>query len=676
MQCKLSYGKELRWDYQFLRKKCKEVGIEDEFHYHQMRLRANNVYVFQALHAFLTLLHCGLLIATCMHLQLVYIDIICYMVSAVIVIVAMWVNVNVKLGLKYKWLKYVTSTTAALCVLLVDMGTNFYHEHFNDWFLETFFDTYIIIMIYMFFPIPDIPPAMGLAATISAIYIIYYVLFLGSLNLGEHSRFGETIENLFYYISLNMMCTYFLIMREIVVRASFLDRHQYVMEDIALRSARATERIFLHTILPPQIAQPIQDEIRNRIKIGQKHHDLPSNKRDRVIAIQMHPDVSILYADIVNYTHLTTTLSVKELVTLLHELYARFDNAASRYAVQRIKFLGDCYYCVAGLIKPDPAHAICCVNLGLCMIDIIREVRDEVQIGIDIRVGVHSGSLFAGVLGSAKLQYDIWVNIYLTSVAKCELYYEDYEMVAVMFASLQNFDLTLPNLHILNDIIVHFDQILYFYREDNLVEKIKIVGCTYMAACGLDLRFSSLISNGTGRGDSVFQEIHRERVSDESAQMANYTLTEKREEVVLVLTTFALDLMRTLWVCKNNYMNLSMDRAVFNADISIGISCGEVMAGVVGASQVHYDIWGNAVNMASRMDSTGVAGEIQVTEETAVILSKYGIECNYRGMTFVKGLGMLPTYFVGITSSFEFVNIGEKSLMSNASNPHSSETST
>lgn len=52
------------------------------------------------------------------------------------------------------------------------------------------------------------------------------------------------------------------------------------------------------------------------------------------------------------------------------------------------------------------------------------------------------------------------VNIYLTSVAKCELYYEDYEMVAVMFASLQNFDLTLPNLHILNDIIVHFDQIV------------------------------------------------------------------------------------------------------------------------------------------------------------------------------------------------------------------------
>lgn len=123
-------------------------------------------------------------------------------------------------------------------------------------------------------------------------------------------------------------------------------------------------------------------------------------------------------------------------------------------------------------------------------------------------------------------------------------------------------------------------------------------------------------------------------------------------------------------------MNLTIDRAIFNADIRIGISCGEVMAGVVGASQVHYDIWGNAVNMASRMDSTGVAGEIQVTEETALILSKHGIECNYRGMTFVKGLGMLPTYFVAITSFFEFVYLSEKSLMLLSSKSHSSETST
>lgn len=79
------------------------------------------------------------------------------------------------------------------------------------------------------------------------------------------------------------------------------------------------------------------------------------------------------------------------------------------------------------------------------------------------------------------------------------------------------------------------------------------------------------------------------------------------------------------------------------------------MAGVVGASQVHYDIWGNAVNMASRMDSTGITGKIQVTEETAQVLISAGIQCDYRGMTFVKGRGMLPTYFVGINDDLDFI---------------------
>lgn len=129
-----------------------------------------------------------------------------------------------------------------------------------------------------------------------------------------------------------------------------------------------------------------------------------------------------------------------------------------------------------------------------------------------------------------------------------------------------------------------------------------------------------------------------------------------RLEVAFVITSFALDLIRCLTVCNHWYKALkSTDRAMFNAGIGIGISTGQVMAGVVGASQVHYDIWGNAVNMASRMDSTGVTGKIQVTEETAQVLIEAGIQCDYRGMTFVKGRGMLPTYFVGINDELDFI---------------------
>lgn len=74
-----------------------------------------------------------------------------------------------------------------------------------------------------------------------------------------------------------------------------------------------------------------------------------------------------------------------------------------------------------------------------------------------------------------------------------------------------------------------------------------------------------------------------------------------------------------------------------------GIAHGKVMAGVVGSSKPLYDVWGNAVNMASRMDSTGEPGKIQLTKESAEELQSFGIRCDYRGETFVKGRGNMQT---------------------------------
>lgn len=75
------------------------------------------------------------------------------------------------------------------------------------------------------------------------------------------------------------------------------------------------------------------------------------------------------------------------------------------------------------------------------------------------------------------------------------------------------------------------------------------------------------------------------------------------------------------------------------------------MAGVVGLSPPHYDIWGHTVNMASRMASTGVLGSIHVTENTAKVLRQFDIRCDYRGQTTVKGIGQIPTYLVGLSDS-------------------------
>lgn len=150
-------------------------------------------------------------------------------------------------------------------------------------------------------------------------------------------------------------------------------------------------------------------------------------------------------------------------------------------------------------------------------------------------------------------------------------------------------------------------------------------------------------------------------VAQAQRHLGSYQKTEmedfiKNQEVVAVLTFFALDLMRTLSAINRAFENVPIDWEMSTQQMSIGISSGEVMAGVVGASQVHYDIWGNAVNMASRMDSTGVPGYIQVTEESASVLKKCNIGCAFRGMTFIKGRGMQPTYFVMIDDEMNFVN--------------------
>uniref|UniRef100_A0A4X2LRM5 adenylate cyclase n=1 Tax=Vombatus ursinus TaxID=29139 RepID=A0A4X2LRM5_VOMUR len=80
--------------------------------------------------------------------------------------------------------------------------------------------------------------------------------------------------------------------------------------------------------------------------------------------------------------------------------------------------------------------------------------------------------------------------------------------------------------------------------------------------------------------------------------------------------------------------------------LRVGINHGPVIAGVIGAQKPQYDIWGNTVNVASRMDSTGVLDKIQVTEETNIVLQTLGYMCTCRGIINVKGKGELKTYFV------------------------------
>ncbi|KAJ8932100.1 hypothetical protein NQ314_014952 [Rhamnusium bicolor] len=114
--------------------------------------------------------------------------------------------------------------------------------------------------------------------------------------------------------------------------------------------------------------------------------------------------------------------------------------------------------------------------------------------------------------------------------------------------------------------------------------------------------------------------------------------SRKQEHIIIALVDFAVSLMTSLD---------QINRDAFQRfKLRVGLNHGPAIAGVVGAQKPQYDIWGNTVNVASRMDSCGILGRIQTTDVTANVLMNAGYQCECRGPTYVKGKGTLTTYFV------------------------------
>ncbi|XP_051825791.1 adenylate cyclase type 2 isoform X2 [Antechinus flavipes] len=209
--------------------------------------------------------------------------------------------------------------------------------------------------------------------------------------------------------------------------------------------------------------------------------------------------------------------------------------------------------------------------------------------------------------------------ITLLVLGRQDLYHQSYDCVCVMFASIPDFkefytesDVNkegLECLRLLNEIIADFDDLLSKPKFSG-VEKIKTIGSTYMAATGLSATPS--------------QEHTQE--------------PERQYMHIGTMVEFAFALAAKLDVINKHSFN--------DFKLRVGINHGPVIAGVIGAQKPQYDIWGNTVNVASRMDSTGVLDKIQVTEETNIVLQTLGYMCTCRGIINVKGKGELKTYFV------------------------------
>ncbi|KAJ8376851.1 hypothetical protein SKAU_G00074310 [Synaphobranchus kaupii] len=234
-----------------------------------------------------------------------------------------------------------------------------------------------------------------------------------------------------------------------------------------------------------------------------------------------------------------------------------------------------------------------------------EEERDDME-----RVKLDNKRILFNLLPAHVAQHFLMSN-----PRNMDLYYQSYAQVGVLFASIPNFNdfyieldgnnMGVECLRLLNEIIADFDELMdkECYKD---IEKIKTIGSTYMAAVGL------VPTTGTQAKKSISSHL-------------------------CTVADFAIEMFDVLDAI--NYQSYN------DFVLRVGINVGPVVAGVIGARRPQYDIWGNTVNVASRMDSTGLQGKIQVTEDVYRLLkSNYDLVC--RGKVRVKGKGEMLTYFL------------------------------
>ncbi|XP_020717868.1 adenylate cyclase type 8 isoform X2 [Ceratitis capitata] len=416
-----------KWELGYLKRKCRNLELESYYVSYMNRLRLSHLGIFIFILILIAIVHSLLLIASFPNSENrdIYLDIGIYMGCTFIILVVLLFNFRLPLNKRYEWLTFSTIWLAISALVLMDISLPIYRAVKDYNIIVPTYYSFIIYAIYIFMPITEDIHAFILGLSVSACYMILFsfVTYRRRMDGSREIDLPKIVSEGIFMACVNMLGLFFRLTREVAIRTTFLDKRQCVEETLVLRAARDQEKSLLLSIIPAQIANKIEEDVKMRIEHLKKskkcrrstHDDTESTPTPlwrqmdtEKLFIEPHNDVSILYADVVNYTYLTTTLDVKTLVETLHDLFVKFDTASQEYNVLRIKFLGDCYYCVAGVPLPNEYHARSCVYLGLRMIKDIRDVRSKRKLDIDMRIGVHSGNILSGVIGANKWQFDIW----------------------------------------------------------------------------------------------------------------------------------------------------------------------------------------------------------------------------------------------------------------------------
>ena len=161
---------------------------------------------------------------------------------------------------------------------------------------------------------------------------------------------------------------------------------------------KKSERLLLN-VLPQEIAE--------RLKNVQSKTKLHLKTSGTIIADSFE-EVTVLFADIVNFTEYAASISASELVNVLNEIFSEFDHLVEQYDLEKIKTIGDSYMVVGGLPIPSKDHAEAIAEMALQMQTVIQKFKRTDGTNFSLRIGIHTGQAIAGVIGTKKFIYDLW----------------------------------------------------------------------------------------------------------------------------------------------------------------------------------------------------------------------------------------------------------------------------
>ena len=174
--------------------------------------------------------------------------------------------------------------------------------------------------------------------------------------------------------------------QDVILRVGNAARSKQLYDQLQIERTRS--ELLLENMLPAPVAQ--------RLKQG-----------ETAIA-DYFPEVTILFADLVNFTTLAALIGPEQIVYLLNELFSTFDELAAARNLEKIKTVGDGYLLVGGVPLPRADHAVAVVELALEMRESVAQFNLRYQTSIQFRIGICSGPVVAGIIGRKRLAYDVW----------------------------------------------------------------------------------------------------------------------------------------------------------------------------------------------------------------------------------------------------------------------------